>query len=75
VLYVGKRADRDFSVFPAGAVALPGYFLVNGALAAPLGRVLFLTLRLDNVLNTRYETVWGYGSPGFAVNVGFRLAL
>ena len=75
VLYVGRRTDRDFSVFPAATVSLPGYFLLNGAFQVPLRRSVVITLRLDNVLNTHYETVWGYGSPGFTVNAGFRLAM
>ena len=30
-------------------------------------------VRLDNLLNTRYEPVFGYGAPGFCVYAGFQI--
>ncbi|MGZ4886616.1 MAG: hypothetical protein ACXVJK_02705, partial [Candidatus Aminicenantales bacterium] len=75
LLYVGKRADRDFSAYPYATVTLPGYLLLGAVLSTPLSSALDLYLRLDNMLNSRYEMVWGYGTPGFTFNAGFRLAL
>jgi len=73
LLYVGKRADRDFSAFPYATVTLPGYFLLGAVLSTPVTPTLELYVRLDNLLNSRYEMVWGYGTPGFTFNIGFRL--
>ncbi|MGA2531875.1 MAG: TonB-dependent receptor [Candidatus Aminicenantales bacterium] len=75
LLYVGKRADRDFSAYPYATVMLPGYLLLGVVLSTPVSPTLDLYVRLDNMLNTRYEMVWGYGTPGFTFNAGFRLAL
>ena len=75
VLWVGRRLDRDFSAVPYETVTLPGYVLLDVVLTASLGSSLELFLRGDNLLGTRYETVWGYGSPGRAFRTGLRLAL
>ena len=74
-LWVGRRLDRDFSAFPYQTVMLPGYVLLDAVLAIAVGSRLDLFARVNNILNTRYETVWGYGAPGLTVRTGFRLAL
>lgn len=74
-LYTGKRIDRDFSDFPYPRVTLPGYTLLGAALSAPVGSRFDLFVRLDNILDVRYEPVWGYGAPGFSVSAGIRLAM
>jgi len=72
VLVVGKRLDRNFSVYPYQDVSLRNYALLNAVISTPVTSSLDLFLRLDNITNTRYEMVWGYGTLGFCVNVGFR---
>ena len=63
-LWVGRRLDRDFSVYPYPTVEMPPYLLLDAALTADLGRQLAVFFRVDNILDTPYETVWGYGAPG-----------
>jgi vitamin B12 transporter len=74
VLFVGRRADEEFSTYPYQIVTLPGYVLVNLVLTKPLSRSLELFLRLDNIFNRWYEEVWGYGTYGFNASVGIRLS-
>jgi vitamin B12 transporter len=74
-LWVGRRFDRDFSAYPARTVVLPGYVLLDAVLSTAVGSRLELFGRIDNLLDARYETVWGYGAPGRTVRTGFRLAL
>ena len=74
VLVVGPRPDRDYSAYPYPVITLPAYALVNAVLSAPAGPSLDVFLRFDNIFNARYETVWGYGTYGFAASAGFRLA-
>lgn len=73
LLVVGPRPDRDYSAPPYPTVALPGYVLLNAVLSMPASPSLDLFVRLDNILNTRYETVWGYGTYGFSLVAGVRL--
>jgi vitamin B12 transporter len=70
VTYVGKRDDVDFNQFPSQRVTLPAYGLVDFA-----GEVRLLrgtsgapqvsgTLRVENLLNQRYDQVVGFeGRP------------
>lgn len=75
VLWVGRRLDRDFSSFPYRTVELPGYALLDAVLSTPVGPRLEVFVRADNILNARYETVWGYGAPGFTLSTGIRCVL
>jgi vitamin B12 transporter len=75
ILWVGRRLDRDFSVYPYAPVAMPDYVLLDTAVTAAIRPGLDVFLRFDNLLGVRYETVWGYGTPGRTFRFGFRLAL
>jgi vitamin B12 transporter len=74
LLYTGRRTDRDFSAYPYPEVTLPGYALLGLALSTPVGRNFDVFVRFDNILDVRYEPVWGYGAPGFSLSAGIRLA-
>ena len=71
---VGRRTDTDFTAWPAALVSLPSYALLDATISCDVGRGVELFLRADNILDRRYEMVYGYGSPGFGAHVGFRLA-
>lgn len=73
LMRAGSREDLDFSSYPSRRVTLAPYTLLGTDLSLPVGGGLQLLARLDNILDARYETVWGYGSPGFTAAVGFRL--
>lgn len=75
VLWVGRRLDRNFSIYPYPTATLPGYVLLGAVLSTDLGRGVEVFARLDNILDARYQTVWGYGSPGLTLRTGFRLIL
>jgi vitamin B12 transporter len=75
MLWVGRRLDRDFSTFPYETVVLPGYVLLDAAVSTLLGPRLEFFARVDNILDTPYESVWGYGTAGLTVRTGFRLVL
>lgn len=75
VLSVGKRADRDFH-FPATPVTLAAYQRVDvGAEFAPrAGRLrgTALTLRVENLLDESYQSVFNFLAPARTVTVGVR---
>ena len=78
---VGERSDRDFSGFPAEAVTLPAYTVMDLSASVPLvtpqGRRpgASLSLRFENLLDADYQEVRGFPSPGRAVYVGGSLTL
>ncbi|HEX9565779.1 MAG TPA: TonB-dependent receptor [Gemmatimonadaceae bacterium] len=80
VRYTGTRDDRDFSTFPATPVTLSAYTRVDLGFSAPIavawtGGDLQLTLRLENVLDARYQEVASYLASGRSLAVGLRMGL
>ncbi len=73
LIYVGSREDINFSIFER--VILKEYFLLNLAAHYDLLNFLRLNLRLENVLNSDYEEVYGYATSGFSVYGGIKLSL
>ena len=56
-------------------VVLTPYVLLDGSLAYALGPAARVFVRLDNILDARYETVYGYGTARFSVYGGIKLGL
>jgi vitamin B12 transporter len=75
LLYVGRRKDNDFSTWPAAVVDLDSYVLANLAGSWKFGDHFQLLGRLENLLDEEYETVWGYGTPGFGGFLGLKFSL
>ncbi|MCJ7563123.1 MAG: TonB-dependent receptor, partial [Candidatus Aminicenantes bacterium] len=71
--YTGQRADKDFSAWISRDVTLPSYWLLDASLSFSVNARAQFFVRLDNLLNAKYETVFGYGAPGFAVYGGFKV--
>jgi vitamin B12 transporter len=80
VRWTGSRWDRDFSAWPSAPVELPRYALVGvGAevrLLMPDGRRpgVDLKIRGENLLDERYQELFGFDAPGRAVFVGFKVS-
>ncbi len=64
VVYVGRREDMDFNVFPAERVDLSSYMLVNLAAVHDVSDRFQLFGRIENVLDKDYQEVFGFGTPG-----------
>jgi vitamin B12 transporter len=77
--YVGERPDQDFTQFPSPVVTLPAYTKIDFAaghdfVRSASGRSsMGLTLRVDNVLDRRYEDVLNFPAPGRTFLVGARI--
>lgn len=69
-VYVGKRFDKDFSVFPAERVTLDSYLLLNAAASYKITNYLQLFGRIENILDKDYEEVYGYGTAGISFYAG-----
>lgn len=76
-LYTGKRDDRDFADYPATPVTLPAYTRVDlsGVVPFPasIARGTALLVRVDNLLDARYDEIARFPAPGRAVFVGVRV--
>ncbi|MBM4278222.1 MAG: TonB-dependent receptor, partial [Deltaproteobacteria bacterium] len=74
VIYVGKRDDMDWSVWPARRVELDGYALVNLAASYNITNNFQLFGRIDNLFNKEYEEAKGWGTPGLSLFGGIKLS-
>jgi vitamin B12 transporter len=73
--YAGDRRDFDYSALSSVPVVLSPYALLNGVLTYLARPGLQVFARVDNALNTRYEMVFGYGTPGLSLQMGVRLTI
>jgi vitamin B12 transporter len=63
---VASRPDLDFGSFPSQRVKNGGYTLVHLTGEARLTPALTLSARVENALDRRYTTVFGYRQAGAA---------
>ena len=73
VAQVGPRADTNFNAFPSSRVKLGSYTLVNLAATHDLSKRVQLFGRVENLLDQRYEDVFGFGTPGIGVFGGVKV--
>jgi vitamin B12 transporter len=73
VIWVGAREDVDFSTFQR--TELKGYVLLNLAAHYDVFDFLRLHARVENLLDTDYEEVFGYGTAGLSFYGGIKLSL
>jgi vitamin B12 transporter len=76
VHYNSVRTDFFFQPFtPPLIVDLPATTIVRASLAYDLTREATVFIRAENIFNTRYEQVFSYRAPPFAVYAGLKLRL
>jgi vitamin B12 transporter len=78
--WVGDRLDENFTTYPATRVTLPAYLRLDAAGEVILERGsgarpgVAATLKVENLLDARYEQVLNFPSRRRAVYAGVRLA-
>jgi vitamin B12 transporter len=79
VNHAGQRTDRDFRSFPAKPVVVEAYTRtdVGGELAllrrTPARASAAVTLRVENLFDVSYQSVFNFRSPGRTALAGVRL--
>jgi len=73
LLSIGRRDDMEFVGYSSERVTMPSYTLVNSTVSYDILSSTQIFLRLENIFDVDYETVKGYGAPGFSIYGGFRL--
>jgi outer membrane cobalamin receptor len=56
-------------------VGLSAYFLLDADLTFDAGPKVQIYLRGDNLLDARFETVYGYGTPRRSIYAGVKVKL
>jgi vitamin B12 transporter len=75
LIHIGKRDDQEWIDWISTRAEMDPYTLVNAACSYDIHAAIQVFLRLDNVLDQRYELIKGYGTPGFSIFGGFKIQL
>ncbi|MBN1225046.1 MAG: TonB-dependent receptor [Candidatus Aminicenantes bacterium] len=73
LIHVGQREDLFWIGWTPARVTMDSFTLLNAAGSYNLIEYLQLFLRIDNFLDSKYETVKGYGTAGFSVYGGLKV--
>ncbi|MDR3667500.1 MAG: TonB-dependent receptor [Ignavibacteriaceae bacterium] len=73
IINVGQRDDDNFSTLTTVRVTLPSYAIVNLSATYALFSDIDLYARVDNLFDTYYEEIYGYGTAGLSGYLGFKL--
>ncbi len=73
LVFTGERPDNDSSTYPAIPVTLDLYTLVRCAISYPIAEHLQLFVRVENLLNQKYEEAKGYGTAGASAFGGLKV--
>ncbi len=71
--YLGAREDKEWVDWISTKVQMDPFTLLNAAVTYDILPNIQLYLRLDNLLDTEYELIKGYGTPGFSAYGGFEI--
>ena len=76
VVYNGAQEDLEFGTeTPETRVTLDAFTLVNVAGSYRLSENVELTARIENLLDERYEEVFGFNAPGIGAYAGIRIGM
>ncbi|MEQ1671417.1 MAG: TonB-dependent receptor, partial [Hyphomicrobium sp.] len=70
--YVADNLDKNFGPFPAAVVTLDPYWLVNVAAAYKVTPGVEVFGRVENLLDTNYQEIYGFETAGIAAYAGVR---
>jgi vitamin B12 transporter len=73
ILSIGKRRDKIFAYLVPESITLPSYGIINLSASYTLFSNMDIYGRIDNLLNTYYEEIYGYGTARLSGYLGFRL--
>jgi vitamin B12 transporter len=73
VSHTGRRWDMDYSLMPSSKVVLQAFTLLNSVMSYDITPHIRVFLRMENILNTRYELVKGYGTQGRSIFAGLKI--
>jgi vitamin B12 transporter len=70
-LFVSRRLDQNFDVYPVATVTLPGYTKLDLGLNCTVSKNFSVYGRMENLLDEHYEDVFGFPARGrfFAAGV------
>ncbi len=75
LIFNGERDDMEYREWTSVRVKMPRYTLLNAAISYELAPSTQIFCRFDNILDSEYEMIKGYGAAGFSIYGGLKLSL
>lgn len=75
ISYIDTRIDKDFSSFPIQRITLESYILANLSANIKIFKNFIIYGKLNNIFNTDYEEVFGYGTAKRSGYMGLKINL
>ena len=75
ILHIGEREDMAWIGWTPTRVTMDAFTLLNGTVSYNLIPGFEIYVRLDNILDSEYELVKGYGTLGFAIYGGIKILI
>jgi len=72
-ILIGPRDDMEYIGYSSQRVKMPSFSLVNATVSYDVLADAQIFLRLDNIFNTTYEMIKGFGTPNFSAYAGFKI--
>jgi vitamin B12 transporter len=73
LIHLGARDDREWIDWISTRVQMDAFTLLNAATSWNILPNIQLYLRMENILNQKYELIRGYGTPAFSAFGGFEV--
>lgn len=70
--YIGSREDSDFSTWPATPVETGKYFVANAKVDYKINKTWSTYFKVDNILDKKYQTTYGYATPERSFYLGVK---
>ena len=75
ILHIGEREDMAWIGWTSTRMTMDAFTLLNGTVSYNLIPGFEIYMRLDNILDSEYELVKGYGTLGFAIYGGIKILI
>lgn len=75
LMHIGSRDDLEWIDWMSNRVRMSPFTLLNSVLSWDILPDTQLYLRVENILDQRYEWIKGYGTPGLSAYAGFQTRL
>ncbi len=75
LIHLGERDDMEWIDWISTRVHMNPFTLLNAAISWDILPNIQFYLRMENILDQRYELIKGYGTPGRSAYAGFKIQL
>ena len=68
---IGQSEDINYFNFPYEREELDSYLLLSSTITYPITESTQFYFKGDNLMDSQYQTIYGYGTPGRSIYIGY----